>query len=75
LEVHGVFWWRYLRERDHLEDLGVDGRITLRIYLQEVACGDMEWIVVAQDRNRWRKLVNAVMNIWFPHYAGNFLIR
>jgi hypothetical protein len=28
-EVRTGFWWRYLRESDHLEDLGVDGRITL----------------------------------------------
>jgi len=29
-EVHTGFWWRNLRERDHLEDLGVDGKITLK---------------------------------------------
>jgi hypothetical protein len=29
-EVHTGFWWRDLRERDHLEDLGVDGRIILK---------------------------------------------
>jgi len=32
-KVHAGFWWRYLREGHHLEDIGVDGRITLRIYL------------------------------------------
>jgi hypothetical protein len=29
-EVYSGFWWGKLRERDHLEDLGVDGRIILR---------------------------------------------
>ena len=29
-EVHTGFWWGNLRERDHLKDAGVDGRITLR---------------------------------------------
>ena len=56
-----------MRERDHLEDQCVDGRIILDGY-QEVGCEDMDWFDVAQERDRWRALVNAVMNL-----AGNFL--
>jgi hypothetical protein len=33
--------------------------------LQEVGCGGMNWIDMAQDRDRWRELVNAVMNLQF----------
>ena len=34
--------------------------------LQEVGCGYMDWIGLAQDRDRWRTLVSAVMNLRFP---------
>jgi len=34
--------------------------------LQVVECEDMDWIEVTQDRDRWRELVNAVMNLWVP---------
>jgi hypothetical protein len=33
--------------------------------LQEMGCGFMDWIDLAQDMDRWRDVVNAVMNFWF----------
>jgi hypothetical protein len=45
-----------------LEDPGVDGRIILKWILKKWD-GGMEWIDMAQDRDRWRALVNAVMNL------------
>jgi len=45
----------------------------IRMVLQEVGCGYVDWIGLAQDRDSWQTLVSAVMNLRVPRNAGNFL--
>jgi hypothetical protein len=35
-------------------------------FLVEVGCGDVDWIGLAQDRDRWRALVSSVLNLRVP---------
>ena len=55
------FWWGKLEGK---RPLGRPRRIweyIIKMDLEEVGCGGMNWIDLAQDRERWRALVNAVM--------------
>jgi hypothetical protein len=52
-------------ERDHLKDPGIDGTIILKRIFEKLL-GVMDWFVLAHDRDRWRALVNAVMNFRLP---------
>ena len=45
----------------------------IRMDLQEVICGGMDWIEQAQDRNRWWAIVIVIMNFWVPENEGDFL--
>ena len=45
----------------------------IKMGLQEVGWRSMNWVDLAQDRDRWRALLNAVMNLRVPLNGGNFL--
>jgi hypothetical protein len=51
--------------KSHLEDPGIDGRVILE-WIFKKWDGIMDWIGLAQDRYRWRAVVNAVMNFRVP---------
>ena len=64
------FWWGNLRERDHWGDPDADGRINIKMDLQEVGGGCGDWMELAQDRDRWWALVSMVMNLRVPKMRG-----
>jgi hypothetical protein len=54
-----------MRERDHLEDPGVDGRTILKSNFRKYYWS-IDWIDLVQNRDRWKDLVNVVMNLRVP---------
>jgi len=73
--MHTWLWWgrpdgkRPLgRPRRRWED-------NIKMDLQKVGWKGKDWIDLAQDSDRWRALVNVVMNLRVPQNAGNFLTR
>ena len=59
--MHAGFWLGNLMEEDHLKDPGVDGRIILKWIFTK--CDGIDSKDLAQDRDMWRILVNAVTNL------------
>jgi len=49
-----------------LGDPGVDGRIILRCIFRKWDVGGMDWVELAEDRDRWRALVTEAMNFRVP---------
>jgi hypothetical protein len=60
--LHTGFWRGNLRGGHHLKDPSIDEMIILKTDLRKVGWG-MDWIDLAQDRDRLRAVVNAVMNL------------
>jgi hypothetical protein len=58
------YWWESQRESDHKEDQDVGGWIKMN--LLEIGWGGVDWIGLAQGRDKWRALVNAVTNLQVP---------
>jgi hypothetical protein len=45
----------------------------IKMDFREIGWGGMDWIYLAQDKDRWRALVNTVLNLWVPQNVGEFL--
>jgi hypothetical protein len=65
-EMYTGFWWRNLRERDHLEDPGVRWKDNIKMDLHKVGCEGKGWIDLALKMDRGRALVNTLMNLRVP---------
>jgi len=59
-------WWGNRRERDHRGRTRRRWVDNIKTDFQEVGCGYVDWIGLAQDTDRWRILVSAVMNLRVP---------
>jgi hypothetical protein len=63
--------WKPYVKRPLLHWLRREDNITM--YLKEIGWDGLDWIDLAEDREKWRTFMNAVMNIQVPLNAGNFL--
>jgi hypothetical protein len=62
-------------DRKHLGDLGVDGRILLKLILKEIGCARVGWIKPAQDRIQLWDFENTAINLRVLYKVGNYLTR
>jgi hypothetical protein len=66
--MHTKFWLKNLKEGDHIEDLGIDGRVILKWILAKLGGGKkgVDWMHLTQDRDQRQVLVNMVMKLKVP---------
>jgi hypothetical protein len=69
MEAKRNAYWLLARKPDGKKSLGRPRHrwvLNIRMDLREVGWGDMDWIGLAQERDRWRALVNSVLNLRVP---------
>ena len=72
-EMYTGLWWGKPEGKRSFGRCGRRWEDNIKMDLQEVGCGGMDWIDLAQGRDRWWTLVNSVMNLGVPYNARNFL--
>ena len=65
-EMYTGFWWGKDEGKRPVGRPRRKCENNIKMDLKEVGCGVMNWIDLAQDRDRWRKIVDAVMNLLLP---------
>ena len=73
-KVSTAFWWRNARERSPLENLGMDWICSIK-WIFKKWDGDMDWVDLTQARDRWRAVVNVVMNFRVLYTDRNFVTK
>ena len=59
--MHIGFWWEDMKERNHLEDIGVDGRILLKPIFKKWYGGyGLDWTDLPKDMDMWRAIINGM---------------
>jgi len=62
-KIRTGFWWRNLKERAHLEGLGIIGRLIL-MNMKEIGWKGLDWIKLTQNWSKWQPVVIAGMKLW-----------
>jgi hypothetical protein len=60
------FWWESQKEKDHWEDLDVRWEDNTKIEFREIGWSGMDWIDLAEDRNKWLAVVNTAVHLGVP---------
>ena len=53
-----------MKERDHLEEMCVDGKVNNEMYFREILWEGVDWVHLVQNRDKWFAVVSTVINIW-----------
>ena len=65
-KLHARFWSENLKKTDQFEALSVHVRVKIKMDLQEIRCKGVNWINLAQNRNKWWAVVNRVKYLPLP---------
>jgi hypothetical protein len=74
-ETYIGFWWGNMKKREYSTHLDVMFEDHITMQFQDIRCAGLDWIDLAQDRDKWRTVVNKSMKLRVPYGRGDFLIN